>query len=162
MAHCWGHIQNCVYFIFPSPRGRTHCGVLWPLFGQFAHCRVCGAASLGSGQGCISWGGSTRCTGVGRADLALLAISSPLREGPCSTRREAGPIGEMDPQKHSIGCLCGSSKFSDGNLFPLEFQLGDVRMKWHLPTSLFPRQTELCLLGLNNTPSWLPLIFPAL
>ena len=45
--------------------------------------------------------------------------------------------GGMDPQKHSIGCLHGASKFGEGNWFPLEFQLGDGRGKWRLPAPLF-------------------------
>ena len=37
----------------------------------------------------ISHGGSTRCTGVGGAGLDHFSIGGPLREGSCSTRREA-------------------------------------------------------------------------
>ena len=48
-AHCWGHSQTDVYLIFLSPRGRTHCGVLWPLSGLLAHCQACGASSMGYG-----------------------------------------------------------------------------------------------------------------
>ena len=48
-AHCWGPSQTGVYLIFPSPRGRTHCGVVWPLSGLLAHCQACGAALMGSG-----------------------------------------------------------------------------------------------------------------
>ena len=90
-AHRWGHSQTGVYLIFPSPRGRTHCGVAWPLSGLLAHCQACGAASMGSGQRHISWGGSARCTGVGGTGLACFAVSGPLWEGPCSTGREVGP-----------------------------------------------------------------------
>ena len=46
----------------------------------------------------------------------------------------------MDPEKHSVGHLRSVSKFSDGNWFPLEFQLGDGREKWRLPAPLFPHQ----------------------
>ena len=49
LAQRWGHSQTGVYLIFPSPRGRTHCGVVWPLSGLLAHCQACGAASMGSG-----------------------------------------------------------------------------------------------------------------
>ena len=48
-AHHWGHSQTGVYLIFPSPKGRTHCGVVWPLSGLLAHCQACGAALMGSG-----------------------------------------------------------------------------------------------------------------
>ena len=75
-----------------------------------------------------SRGGSARCTGAGGAGLAPFAIGGPLWEGSCSTRREAGrPLGGMDPQKHSVGCLSRASKFRVGNGFPLGFQLGDGR-----------------------------------
>ena len=68
-------------------------------------------------------------------------------------------VGGMDPQKHSVGCLHGASKFSDGNWFPLGFRLGDERGRWHFPAPLFPR-AELCLTGLNNSPSRCPLVLP--
>ena len=80
-AHRWGHNQTGVYLIFPSPRGRTHCGVVWPLSGLLAHFQAYGAASMGSSQGCIRLGGSTRCTGVGGAGLARFAVGGLLWEG---------------------------------------------------------------------------------
>ena len=36
-------------FIFSFLRGRTHCGVVWPLSRLLAHCQACGAALMGSG-----------------------------------------------------------------------------------------------------------------
>ena len=42
-------------------------------------------------KGQISQGGSARCTGARGAVLACFVIGGPLWEGPCSTRREAGP-----------------------------------------------------------------------
>ena len=86
----WGHSQTGVSLIFPSPRSRTHCGLVWPLAGLHGHCQTCGATTMGSGPGCISRGGSTRCTGVGGADVAYFAISGPLWEGLCNTGRDAG------------------------------------------------------------------------
>ena len=72
----------------------------------------------------ISQGGSARCTREGGAGSAQFAVGGPLWEGPCSTRREAGrPVQGMDPQKHSVGCLRGACKFSDGNWFPLGVRL---------------------------------------
>ena len=91
-AHRWGHSQTGVYLVFPSPRGRTHCGVVWVLSRLLAHFQICGAASMGSGQGCVSRGGSTKCTGVGGAGLARFAFGGTLREGLCGTRREADPL----------------------------------------------------------------------
>ena len=46
----------------------------------------CSAALMGSG---VSRGVSEMCTGARGAGLAHFAIGGPLREGPCSTRREA-------------------------------------------------------------------------
>ena len=89
-THRWSHSQTGVPYL-SSPRGRTHCGVVWHLSGLLAHFQACGAALMGSGQGRISWGGSARCTGTGGAGQGSFALGGPLREGPCSTRREAGP-----------------------------------------------------------------------
>ena len=102
----------------------------------------------------ISRGGSARCTGARGAGLAHFAFGGPLREGPCSTRREAGiPVRGMDPQEHSVGCLHGASKLHDGNCFPLGFWLGDGQGRWCFPAPLFPSPAELYLPGLNNSPS---------
>ena len=72
-VHHWGHSQTGVYLIFFSPRGRTHCGVLWPLSGLLAHCQAYGNVSVGSGvlagvdpQGAQGWEGQTQ--------LALLLV----------------------------------------------------------------------------------------
>ena len=82
----------CVLYL-PLSQGKDSlwCGVVWPLSGLLAHCQDCGVALKGSGQGCISQGGSTRCTGAGGEGLARFALGGPLREGLCNTRREAGP-----------------------------------------------------------------------
>ena len=134
-AHHWGHSQTGVYPIFPSPRGWTHCGMLWPLSGLLAPCQACGAASMGSGilarvdpQGAQGWEGQ-----------AQLALPRWFPAGGALWHQEGGrPVGGMDPQKHSVGCLCSVSKFDDGNWFPLEFRLGDGRGRWRLPAPLFP------------------------
>ena len=78
-VHHWGHSQTGVYLIFPSLRGKTYCGVVWPLSGLLSYCQTCGAASMGSG---ILAGGSARSTGAGGAGLSHVAIGGPLREGP--------------------------------------------------------------------------------
>ena len=58
-----------MYLIFPSPRGRTHSGVVWSLSGLLAHCQACGAAFMGSGilagvdwQGAQGWEGQAQLT----------------------------------------------------------------------------------------------------
>ena len=126
-AHRWGHCQTGVYFIFPSPRGRTHYGVVWPLSGLLIHFQACGAASMGSGQGCISQGGSARCIGVGEAGLSSFAISGPLQEGPCSTGREAGPLEGWIHRSTSLG-ICGlqaSSVIGTGSLWNFGWGMGE-------------------------------------
>ena len=99
-AHRWGHSQTGVYLIFPSPRGRTHCGVMWPLSGLLAHCHACGAASMGPG---VLARVDPRCTGVGGVGLAHCASGGPLREGPCSTGREADPLEEWIHRSTALG-----------------------------------------------------------
>ena len=76
----------------------------------------------------ISWGGSAKCAGVGGAGLACFALGGPQQEGPCSTGREAGrPVGRMDPQKHSVGCLRGAIKFvrRTGSLWDFGWGMGE-------------------------------------
>ena len=89
-AHRWGHSQTGVYLIISSLRGRTHCGVLWPLSGLLALCQACGAALTGSGI--LARVDPQRCTGARETGLAHFAAGGPLREGPCSTGREADPL----------------------------------------------------------------------
>ena len=81
-AHLCGHSQIGVYLIFPFPRNRTHCGVLWPLSGLLAHCQACGATSMGSGifVGVDMQGAQGR---EGQAQLALLQVV-PCRRGPAA------------------------------------------------------------------------------
>ena len=142
-----GHSQTGVYLIFPSSRGRTHCGVVWPLSGLPAYCQACGAGLMGSG---ILAGVDPQGAQGGRGRLSSLCSCCPLWEGPCSTRREADPMegGSTEAQGWEFGC---ASKFGDGNCFPLEFRLGDGRGRWRFPELLFPSQAELCLPGLSNS-----------
>ena len=77
----------CVSYL-PLSQGQDSLGVVWLPSGLLASFQACGAALMGSGQGRISRGGSTRCTGVGGACLDCFAIGGSLREGPCSTRTE--------------------------------------------------------------------------
>ena len=138
-AYHWGHSQTGVYLMFPSPRGRIHCGVVWPLPGLLAHCQACDAASMGSGQGLISRDVSSRCTGVGWEGLALCCWWFPAG-GNLQDLEGGRPIRGMDAQKHSIRCLQGASKLGDRNWFPLEFRFRDRRGKRHLPVTLCPRR----------------------
>ena len=121
------HSQTGMYLIFPSSRGRTHCGVVWPLSGLLEHCQACGAASMGSGQGCIRQGGSTRCTGVGGVGLASFASGDPLQEGPCSTGREAGPSEAWIHRSTALG-ICpvqASLVTGTGSLWDFGWWMGE-------------------------------------
>ena len=126
-----------MYLIFPSPRGRTHCGVVWPLSGLL--CTLPGLWCCFDGIWHISWGGFARCTVAGGAVLARFAVGGPLREGPCSTRREAEP-SEGWIHRSSVWCLRGASEFRDGNWLSLGFWLGNGRGRWRWPAPLFPAE----------------------
>ena len=107
-----GAIQTGVYFIFPSPRGRTHCGVVFPLSGLLPHCQACGAALMGSGQGCISRGGSANSTGAG--GVALGRFHQWTLEGRALQHQEGGsPFKGMDQQKHTVAvCVVQASSLT--------------------------------------------------
>ena len=124
-AHHWGHSQTGVYLIFPSPRGRSHCGVVWTLYGLLAHCQSC--ALMGSGQGRISSGGSATCTGLGGAGLASFALSGLLWEGPCSTGREADQSEGWIHRSTALGVCAvqASSVTGTGSLLNFGWGMGE-------------------------------------
>ena len=159
-AHCWGHSQTGVYLFFPPPRGRTHCGVVWPLSGLFTRCQAC-AASMGSGQGLIRWGGSARCIGVEGVGLASFVGGGPLREGPCSTRREAGQLEGWTHRSTALGvCLVQTSLvMGTGSLWNFGWGMGEGDGDCqHLCSPV-----ELSsVFWLNNSPFWHPLALPTL
>ena len=68
------------------------------------------------------------------------------------------PVGGIDPQKHSVGCLHGASKF--GELVPLGVLAGGWEREMALDRAFIPRGAEFCLPGLNTSPSWYPLALP--
>ena len=119
----------------------------------WATCTLPGLWCCFDGVWRISRGGSARCTGAGGVGLACLAVGGSLREGPCGTGREASrPVGGMDPQKHSVGCLRGASKFREGNWFPLGFWLVDGRGIWLWRAPLFPAELSPALRGSATVP----------
>ena len=62
----------------------------------------------------------------GRGRLSSLFLWKSTSGGALLHReRVRTAAGGMDPQKHSLGCLGGASKFLDRNWFPLGFCLGD-------------------------------------
>ena len=138
-----------MYLIFPSPRCRTHCGVVWALSGLLAHRQACGAASVGSGvldgvdlQG--AWGG--------RGRLSLLCPWWSPAGGALRDRVGGRPIRGMDPQKRSIGCVRGASKFHDGDWFPLGFRLGHGRGRRCWPAPLFSAKLSSVFWGSTPLP----------
>ena len=56
--------------------------------------------------------------------LSLLFLHRSASGGALQHQEGVRPAGGMDLQKHSIGCLCGASKFPGRNWFPLGFWLG--------------------------------------
>ena len=77
----------------------------------WATCTLPGLWCCFSGIWRISRAGSARCTGAGGAGSARFAFGGLLREGLCGTGREADP---SEGWVHSVGCLCGASKFMTG------------------------------------------------
>ena len=68
--------------------------------------------------------------------------------------------GGVDPQKHSVGCLQGASKFPGRIWFPLGFWLGDGQGRWPWRAPLFPAKLSSVVPGLSNSPSLCPPAFP--
>ena len=143
--------------LLPRAGLTVECGVspVW------ATCTLPGLWCCSDGIWHISRGGSTRCTGAGGAGLACFAVSGPLREGPCSTRREADPSEGWIHRSTALG-VCkvqASSVTGAGSLW--NFGCGWER-EMALPSAFVPHRTKLCLPGLSNSPSWCPLALPAL
>ena len=122
----WGHSQIGVYLILPSPRGRTHCGLVLPLSGLLAHCQACGAALMGSGvlagvdlQGARGWEGQTQLT---------FAFGGPLWEGPCRTRREADLLERWIHKSTALGVCAvqASSVTGTGSLWDFGWGMGEA------------------------------------
>ena len=109
----------------------------------------------------ISWGGSTRCTGAGRAGLARFAFSGPLRDGPCGTGREANLSEGWIPRSTALGiCVVqASSVMGIGSLWDFSWGMGEGDGACQHLCS--PNQAELCVPGLNSPPSRRPLALPA-
>ena len=108
---------------------------------------------------CIPRGGSAKCTGVGGAGLASFAIGGPLREGPCSTRREADPSEGWIHRNTALGvCMVeGSSVMGTGSF---GISAGEWEREMALASTFVPHGAELRLPGLSNSPSQCPLALP--
>ena len=74
----------------------------------------------------------------GQEEQGQLALPLVVQEVAFQQQEGGRPVGGMDPQKYRVGCLCGASKFGDGNWFLLEIRLGDGRGRWRWPAPLFP------------------------
>ena len=152
---CWGHSQTGVYLLFPSPRGRIHCGVAWPVL---ATCTLPGLWCWGSGV----LAGMVRQGAWGQEGQAQLTSPSVIRFrlGPVAAGGSQTAAGGMDPQKHSVGCLHGARKVSDRNWFPLGFWPGNGRGRWRWQAPLFPVKVSSVIPGLSKSPSCCPPAFP--
>ena len=132
--------------------------MVWPLSGLLAHCQACGAASMGSGQRRISWGGSTRCTGAGGAGLASSATSGLLQEGTCSTWREAVPLEGWIHRSATMGvCMVQASLvMGTGSLWSFSWGMGEGNGAFQClcsPAELCPSRTQpLSLLETSRPP----------
>ena len=156
-ADRWGHSQTGVYLTVPSPRGRTHCGVVWPLSGLLAHCQVCGAALMGSGV----LAGVDPQGAQGREGLAQLTLPSvvPWWRGPAAPGGRQTPLRDGSTEaQHWV--FAGTSKFSE--LVPFGVSAGGWERETPLASTFVPCRAELCLPGLNTSPSWCSLALPAL
>ena len=98
----WPQSDWCVPYLPLSQRQDSLWSGIAPVW---ATCTLPGLWCCFNGIWYISWGGSARCTGVGGADLALFAVDGLLGEGPCSTRREAGPSEGWIHRSTALG-LC--------------------------------------------------------
>ena len=116
----------CVPYLPPLPGAGLTVEWCGPS-GLLAHCQACGAASMGSGQGRISSGGSATCTGLGGAGLASFALSGLLWEGPCSTGREADLLeGSIHRSTALGGCTVqASSVTGTGSLWNFGWGMGE-------------------------------------
>ena len=108
----------------------------------WATCTLPGLWCCFYGIWCISWGGSTRCTGVGGADSAHFAFSGRLQEGPCGTGREADPSEGWIHQSIVLGVCAvqASSLLGTGSLGILA---GGWVREMVLPSTFVPCRAEL-------------------
>ena len=156
-VHSWGHSQNGVYLIFPSPRGRTHCGVVWPLSGLLAHCQASGAASTGSG---ILAGMDLQGAQGGRGRLSPLPLVVPCGRGYAAPGGRQADLSEGLIHRSTALGVCAvqaSSLWGTGSLW--DFVWGWAR-EMVLVSAFVPCLAELCLPGLNTFPSQCPLTLP--
>ena len=99
-----------------------------------------------------------------RGRLSSLFLQRSASGGVLWHREGVRPAtGGMDPQKHSVGCLRGASKFPGRNWFPLGFWLGDGRGRWRRRAPLFPAKLSSVVWGSTTLPplSYSPPVFRA-
>ena len=108
----------------------------------------------------VSWGGSARCTGVGRAGSAGFSFGDSIWEGPCSSGRESDLPPEGWIRRSTALGVCtvqASSLTRTSSLW--DFGWGWAR-EMALASAFVPHQAELCHPGLNNSPSRCPPALP--
>ena len=88
----------------------------------------------------------------GRGRLRLLFLWRSALGGGLRHQEGVRPTRGMDPQKHSLGCLCSASKFPGRNWFPSGFWLGDGQGRWCWRAPLFPTKLSSVLWGSTTLP----------
>ena len=92
--------------------------------------------------------------GVRGTGLTSFAFIGPLLVGPCSTGREAGPSEGWIHRSTTLG-VCAVEAIlvmETGSLWDFDWGMGEG--------DAAGLQTDLCLLGLNTSPSRCPLALP--
>ena len=145
----------CVSYL-PLSQGQDSLGSgVAPLW---ATCTLPGLWCCFCGIWRISWGGSSRCTGVGGADSAHFAFGGLPQEGPSGTRREADLSEGWIHRSTALGVCTVQARSVMVN--PFGILAGEWEREMALPNTFVPRRAELCLVGLNTCPSWCPLALP--
>ena len=107
--------------------------------GLLAHCQACGAGDHGVLAGVDRQGAQ------GQEAQAQLAFPSEITfRGALRHQEGVRPAGGMDPQKHSVGCLRGTSKFQE--LVPFVVSAGGWAREMALVSAFVPRQAASCAL----------------
>ena len=155
-AHCWGHIRLVCAFSSPLLGAGFTVGWHGPS-GLLAHCQACGSGDLAYYLG---WIGKVHRGRRGR--LSSLFLQRSASGGVLCHREGVRPAaGGVTPQKHSVGCLSGASKFPGRKkLVPFGILAGGWAREMALACACVPHQAELCLQGLNNSPSRCPPALP--
>ena len=141
-----GHSQTGVYLLFPSPRGRIHCGVVWPIW---ATCTLPGLWFWGSGvlagvdrQGAQGWEGHAQLV----FPLVICFMRGPVASGGSQTHRQRDGSTETQPW---VFAWCNQVPWQE--LVPFGNLTGGWAREMALASAFVPRQAELCRPGGSTT-----------